>query len=282
MSKLCPSKSVVVGIDGSQAAIRAARWAVREVAGTPTPLRLLYCSELPPDANRNARSEMVAAADKSVHDACLAIEALGKSVKFEIDIVEDHPLRALVEASRSAQLLCIGNAESGNPCGSGFGSTAARLALSTCCPLAVVRDEHHTDLPANRSIVAFVDGSAEDDAVLEWGLDEANRRDAALALTTAYRTGFDLLQKHSVLLEHDRRMQAVLDRYVLVRGPRYPHVQVRTVTAFNTFLGYLTEHAATAQLAVLSAKKTSELFQLFGASGAVALSHSDFSLLVVR
>src|SRR5690349_25073626 len=115
MSEPCLPKSVVVGIDGSQAAIRAARWAVREVAGTPTPLRLLYCSELPPDANRSTRSEVVAAAEESVHDACLAIEALGQSVKVEIDVVEDHPLSALVEASRSAHLLCIGNAESGNP-----------------------------------------------------------------------------------------------------------------------------------------------------------------------
>lgn len=282
MSKHCLPKSVVVAIDGSQAAIRAARWAVREVAGTPTPLRLLYCSELAPEANRKARSEMVAAADKSVHDACLAIEALGQSVKVEIGIVEDNPLHALVEASGSAQLLCIGNAESGNPYGSGFGSTAARLAQSAYCPLAVVRDEHHTNLAGKRSIVTFVDGSADDDEALDWGFDEANRRNAALVLTTAYRTGFDLLQKDSVLLDHDLRMRAVLDRYVRARGPRYPHVPVRTVTAFNTFLGYLTDHAASTQLAVISARKTSEISQLFGASGAVALSHSDFSLLVVR
>ena len=282
MSTLSLPKSVVVGIDGSHAAIRAARWAVREVAGTAAPLRLLYCSELHPDANREARSEMVAAAEESVHEACLAIEALGQSVKVDVDIVEDHPLSALVEASRSAQLLCIGNVESGNPCGSGFGSTAAQLAQSTYCPLAVVRGEHHPDLPVSRSIVTFVDGSADDDAALEWGFDEANRRDAALVLTTAYRTGFELLQKDSVLLDHDRRMQAVLDRYVLARGPRYPHVQVRTVTAFSTFVGYLADHAASTQLAVISAQKTTEISQLFGASGAVALSHSDFSLLVVR
>ena len=281
MSKLCLPKSVVVGIDGSQAAIRAARWAVREVAGTAASLRLLYCSELHPDANRKARSEMVAAAEKSVHDACRAIEALGQAVKIEVDMVEDHPLRALVEASESAQLLCIGNAESGTPCGGGFGSTAAQLAQSAYCSLAVVRDEHHTDVTDDRSIVTLVDGSATDDAALEWGFDEANRRDAALVLTTAYRTGFDLQQKDSALLDHDRCMRAILDRYVLARGPRYPHVRVRTVTAFSTFVGYLTDHAASTQLAVISAQKTSEISQLFGASGAIALSHSDFSLLVV-
>lgn len=66
------------------------------------------------------------------------------------------------------------------------------------------------------------------------------------------------------------------------RGARYPHVPLRAVTAFNTFLGYLTDHAQTTQLAIISAQHTCELSQLFGAGGAVALSHSDFSLLVTR
>jgi nucleotide-binding universal stress UspA family protein len=43
-----PPKSVVVGIDGSQAAVRAALWAVDEVAGTDIPLRLLYIRDLSP------------------------------------------------------------------------------------------------------------------------------------------------------------------------------------------------------------------------------------------
>ena len=40
-----PPNSVVVGIDGSQAAIRAARWAAAEVAGTDIPIRLLYVTQ---------------------------------------------------------------------------------------------------------------------------------------------------------------------------------------------------------------------------------------------
>jgi hypothetical protein len=40
-----PPKSVVVGIDGSDAAVRAALWAADKVAGTDTALRLLCISE---------------------------------------------------------------------------------------------------------------------------------------------------------------------------------------------------------------------------------------------
>ena len=275
-------RSVVVGIDGSSAAIRAARWAAREVAGTADPVVLLYCSDLNPGADRSTRSDMIAAAEKAIHEARVAIEGSGQPVKVETRRVEDHSLSALVEASRSTRLLCIGNAESGTPYSDGFGSTAAQLAQSTACPLAVVRGEHHAEMPDHRSIVTLVDGSADDDPALEWGFDEANRRNAGLVLMTAYRTPFDLQQQGNDLVDHDRRMQAVLDCYAAARSPRYPHVTLKTLTAFTTFLGYLSEHAATTQLAVISARKTAELFQIFGAGGAVALKHSDFSLLIVR
>ena len=47
-----PPKSVVVEVDGSQAAIRTARWAVGEVAGTDIPLCLLYVTKPNPTASR--------------------------------------------------------------------------------------------------------------------------------------------------------------------------------------------------------------------------------------
>lgn len=77
-------------------------------------------------------------------------------------------------------------------------------------------------------------------------------------------------------------MQAALDRYVAARGPRNPDVQLRTVTAFNTFIGYLSDRAMTTQLALVGAHKTSSICQLVSASGGIRLSQNDFSLLVAR
>jgi hypothetical protein len=77
-------------------------------------------------------------------------------------------------------------------------------------------------------------------------------------------------------------MQAALDHYVAARGTHYPEVHLHTVTAFGTFLTYLADHAATTQLAIIGAHHTSEILQLVGPSGADAMHHSDFSLLVAR
>ena len=68
-----PPKCVVVGIDGSSAAVRAARWAVDEVAGTDIPLRLLYVAKSIPNANPIDARAALAAADGVVHDACSAV-----------------------------------------------------------------------------------------------------------------------------------------------------------------------------------------------------------------
>jgi len=282
MFEICPLKSVVVGIDGSQAAIRAAQWAVDEVAGTDTPLRLLYSSEPNPSADRSVSCRFLAAAEKAVHDTYAAIEAMGRSVKVEIDIVQGHPMTTLIDAAASTRLLCIGNAESGNACANGFGSTAATLVQSAQCPVAVVRGDRHADPTDNRSIVTLVDGSPDDDAAVEWGFEEANRRNAPLVLMTAYRTGFDLLQDEHILRDHERRMEAALDRYVATRAPHYPKVHLRALTVFGTFLSYLADHATSIQLAIIGSHRTSEICQLVGPSGAVALGHSDFSLLVAR
>jgi nucleotide-binding universal stress UspA family protein len=282
MFETYPPKSVVVGIDGSEAAISAARWAVDEVAGTDTPLRLLYLRELSPTATRVEARKALAAAEEVVHDAHAAIEAVGKPVKVEMEIVEGRPVPALIEATHSTPLLCIGNTGSGNGSDAEFGSTAADLVQSAHCSVAVVRGDHNTDLTDSRWIVAYVDGSPDDDPALEWAFEEAKRRNAPLVLTTAYRSGFDLLQRDRILFEHDRRMQATLDRYVAVRAPHYPEVHVRTVTAYGTFLTYLAEHANSIQLVIVGATQACEVRQLLDSTGAPALRHRDFSLLVAR
>src|ERR1700722_6229386 len=154
-----PPKSVVVGIDGSKAAVQAAQWAVDEVADTDTPLRLLYIRDLSPSANRGETREVLAAAEAAVHNAHAAIEAMGKPVKVEMEIVEGRPLPALIDATYSTRLLCIGNTGSGNGSDTGFGSTAAELVQSAHFSGAVVRGDHDEDITDGRSIVAHVDGS---------------------------------------------------------------------------------------------------------------------------
>ena len=104
-----PPKSVVVGVDGSQAAIRAARWAVDEVAGTDIPLRLLYVTKANPSASPDQARAALMAAEEVVHHAYRAIDEMGKPLKVETEVIDGHPVPTLIAASRSTTLLCVGD-----------------------------------------------------------------------------------------------------------------------------------------------------------------------------
>ena len=136
-----PSRSVVVGIDGSHSAIDAALWAVDEAVSRDVPLRLVYAID--PDAtaggSRDAARDL-ATAEVAVRYAFTAVESTDKPVKIEVEILQDRPVRALMEASRWAAMLCVGSiGTQTQQLRAGSGSTAAALASSAHCPVAVVR-----------------------------------------------------------------------------------------------------------------------------------------------
>ena len=79
-----PPKSVVVGVDGSQAAIRAARWAVDEVAGTDIPLRLLYVAKADESPGPLEARAALVTAEEVVHDAYNAVAEMGMPLKVEL------------------------------------------------------------------------------------------------------------------------------------------------------------------------------------------------------
>ena len=277
-----PPKSVVVGIDGSQAALRAALWAVDEVAGTDVPLRLLYIRDLSPTADGGETQAATATAEEAVYDAYNAINAVGKPVKVEMEIVEGSPVPALIQASESTALLCVGDTGAGQASPAGFGSTATTLVHSAHCSVAIIRGDRNQEPTENRWVLAHVAGPADDEIVLERAFEEAKRRNAPLVAMTAWQSGFDDLQNDSLINEHERRMRATLDRYVARCTPHYPEVRVRAIAAYGPLLNYLAEHARSIQLVIVGATHTIEVQQLVSPAADPALRHSDFALLIVR
>ena len=126
------SPAVVVGIDGSPTAVDAALWAVDEAVSRDIPLRLVYAIDPdntsgtdPQDAARD-----LAAAEVAVRYAYTAVESTDKPVKIEVEILQARPTRALLEASRSAAMACVGAMDLRHSAHRRIGSTAAALAAS--------------------------------------------------------------------------------------------------------------------------------------------------------
>src|SRR6185295_3035359 len=97
---------VVVGVDGSDAALRAALWAVDEAVSRHVPIRLMYAIDpaAGPDGDPEDRAHKLATAEIAVRYVYTRVEATEKPVKVEIEIVQDHPTAALIRASASASM----------------------------------------------------------------------------------------------------------------------------------------------------------------------------------
>ena len=94
--------SVVVGIDGSEAAVGAALWAIDEALARDIPLRLVYAIDPRERVHRDADSlaHRFATAEIAVRYTFMAVEASQQPVKIEIEIVQDDPVATLIRASR--------------------------------------------------------------------------------------------------------------------------------------------------------------------------------------
>lgn len=155
--------SIVVGIDGSKPAVQAALWAVDEAASRDIPLRLLYAIE-PDDpgyAAHGAAARKLAAAENAVRYAFTAVEAADRPVKVEVEITQERPVTSLIRASAAAALVCVGAIGVHHFRPERVGSTAAALALSAQCPVAIVRPHR---VPIGRDaawIVVEADGSSD-------------------------------------------------------------------------------------------------------------------------
>ncbi len=270
-----PPKSVVVGVDGSQAAIRAARWAVDEIAGTDIPLRLLYVTKANPGASPSESRAALAAAEEVVHDAYTAIDVMGKPLKVEMEVIEGQPVSELIAASRCTSLLCVGDTGSAQHPESWLGSTAKEVAQSAHCSVAIVRgDPHDTGTIGRGCIVARVDDSPDDIDVLDLAFNEALRRRAPLRVLTTAQSRSNTLQMDRGFLAGNIHLKHCNDNY--------PDVEIDTILLEGSFLDYLAEHATSIQLVVVGSTRSGDVQQLLGTPGALVLRNSGFSMLLVR
>ncbi|AMW18629.1 MULTISPECIES: universal stress protein [Mycobacteroides] len=147
---------VVVGIDGSKAALFAAESAIDEAISRDVPLSLVHVmrpvattKSLVAEGRHDERF-----AESSLRSAAAAIEATGKPVKVDTILVRGLPSDALVFESRSASLICIG---AGRFVHAPLGSTATRLAEQAHCPVLIAR----ATLPDQPSELSVLENAAD-------------------------------------------------------------------------------------------------------------------------
>ena len=255
-------RTVVVGIDGSQSALEAARWAADEASRRHLRLRLVHAfgwtTEVVvghPGLGDRRRDIMLDHARRDLATAEAAVLKHAPDVPVEQELVVGYPIAVLVTESRGADLLVIGDRGLSRVGGLLLGSVAVALASHAVCPVVVVRGAG-LELPAAAPVVVGIDGSPVSELALAFAYEEAALRGAPLA---AVHTWMDLVADPAIAPLLDWEAIEVDERVVLSErlagwAEKYPDVAVRRVVTRDRPAHALLEEAVGAQLLVVGSR----------------------------
>jgi nucleotide-binding universal stress UspA family protein len=265
---------IVVGIDGSQAAIQAAEWAVDEAVSREVPLRLVavipqQAEPAPLESVGNVRMELEFA-ETALRIASAAVAANAHPVKVETAVLRGDTATALTAESRDAEMICVGSVGIGRVARALFGSTAAELAEAADCPVAIIRTRQHRPKPDSDLIAVAVNDSPGNDDVVERAIKEAQLRHAPVLALGVWQQ------------DRDEMPDDELDQRVCVWEQRYPSVQFHAIATRTGIADFLDVSDSRVQLAVIGSVDTDQVTRLIGPRSHPVLGHAECSVLIVR
>jgi len=264
------SAPVVVGVDGSDAAIDAAIWAIDEAVSRDVPLRIVHVTHI--EDQRAATDDDfrldVHYAEASVRAATAAVEATGTQVKIETEVLWGTVKTVLIDESRNAAMICLGSVGIGAIAGKVIGSTAATLAKESRCPVAIIRAPRRPHAGRTGWIVAVVENRADNESVIEHAMAEARLRKAPVLAVGVWQ---------------EELREDILNRLVDTRKQLFPDVHVYPVASRAGIAQFLSENKdQSVQLAVVGSADAAQVAKIIGPHSHPLTGHGECSVLVVR
>jgi nucleotide-binding universal stress UspA family protein len=144
------TERIVVGVDGSETARLAARWAAVEARLRGATLELVTAWEVAPAAHgygyvaipEDFLKDLTKAAEDTVAAALEVVRAEAPDAEVQTKVVEGHAAQVLLEAAEGAELLVVGCRGLGGFRELVLGSVSQQCAHHARCPVVIVRHVH--------------------------------------------------------------------------------------------------------------------------------------------
>jgi len=280
------SDYIVVGVDGSESALAATRWAAREAALRDADLRLVHVRQLPlllPPSDLYTW-ELTDQGNKwlgAARDAALTV-APGMDVHTQLRT--GGPGEELVAETEDAGLVVVGSRGLGGFRSLLLGSVANVLTAHAHCPVVVCRGGPAVDGP----VVVGADGTPSSAAAVEFALAAAAARDTEVIAVHAwtYEGLAAAWPPLLALVDWDQVADAhrhLFDEQLAALRGTYPDVGVRGVQFRGRPVDGILERAEHAQLVVVGANgRHPALAGAVGSTSYAVLHHVTCPVAVVR
>lgn len=134
---------IVVGVDASDSSRNALRWAARMARRTGASVQAVMAWNYPP---YTGIAQVTDTFDYAAHAARILDESVAQTlgedppVPVTTAVAQGHPARVLIDASRGAELLVVGNRGHGGFTEALLGSVGQQCTHHASCPVVVVRE----------------------------------------------------------------------------------------------------------------------------------------------
>ena len=277
MSEQFTPASIVVGIDGSRTAVRAALWAIDEAISRNIPLHLVAVANSPVANSPAERAD----AELAVRAAAAAVEATGRPVDLESRVLDGEPTPILLQHSGTAAMVCVGAVGRRHFDRNRLGSTTGALVAAAHCPIAVVRGDDESAAEPGGWVVVELDETPDSAAVLQFGVNEARLRNAPLRVLGAWQSRYTDVHDSHAVADGNRLVRSQLDRRLSQWRHLYPDLDAKPVAIHGSALNYLSKHAGEIQLVVVGAPNATGVGELLGPMGLTTLNDTDCTILVI-
>ncbi len=285
---------VLVGVDGTPAALGAVDWAAAQAQRLGWRLHIVCAYTLPSFPATSIDGGYAALDDKQIHNGARqvlqeAVERAGTGVEVTSSLENGDPTGVLVELSKQAGMVVIGSHK-----GSGFtdrllGAVSSALPSHSHCPTVVVplREEGREPLLPVRRIVVGVDGSSSASGALHQAVREASVWDAEITAiaAVAIASAAGALAWMPATVDRDRILADVregLDSAIESATQDFPDVRVRRHALDGNAAALLAEFSTAVDLVVVGTRGRGGFAGLMlGSTSQALLQHSVCPVMVV-
>ena len=277
--------AVVVGVDGSDTALDAVRWAAREAEHRHTDLLVvhafdvagLYADAAVAPLLTDVEERMRVEAGEILDAARAAAGEVAPGVAVDVREDREAPSVALIEEARTASLLVLGSAGRG-AVGTALGSVTLTVASHAQSPVVVVRGTSY-DGP----VLVGVDGGPSSDTALAHAFAAASEHGSGLTALYAWHDGRSPALRAAGAFDRlrDAEERALAER-LAGWSARYPDVAVERVIERSEPGRALTEHSAGARLVVVATRGRGGFTGLLlGSTGLSLIQRADCPVMLV-